>query len=175
MREKIITRNFPLTFTDLRLYVFSVIFITASVAFPYLAHLIHPLAGKMFLPMHFFVLLAGLIFGWRVGLLVGALSPLVSYTLSGMPILTILPMITFEIATYGFMVGLIQEKTKNIWLSLILALIIGRLTLLLTASFFLETSPTLYLVNALKLGWPGILIQILFVPLLSKKIITYLE
>ncbi|RKY70366.1 MAG: ECF transporter S component, partial [Candidatus Latescibacterota bacterium] len=43
------------------------------------------IAGKVFLPMHFPVIVAGLLFGPFSGLLVGLFSPVLSFLLTGMP------------------------------------------------------------------------------------------
>src|SRR5665648_354686 len=75
-----------LEFSDLRLYVYVSLFVALDVSVPWLCHIIHPLAGPTFLPLFFFVLLAGILFGWRAGILVGMLTPLMSYALSGMPL-----------------------------------------------------------------------------------------
>ena len=66
-----------LKYADIRSYVFTLVFILLDVAVPWLFHQFN-LAGPTFLPMHIFVLIAGLIFGWRAGLIVGLLTPLAS-------------------------------------------------------------------------------------------------
>ncbi len=60
----------------------------------------------MLLPMHIPVLLCGLICGWKYGILVGFILPLLRHTIFGMPILfpTGIAM-AFELATYGFVIG----------------------------------------------------------------------
>ena len=73
------SRLFPkvLAYTDIRSYVFTAGFISLAVATPWVFHQFY-LAGPTFLPMHIFVLVAGLLFGWRAGLIVGLFTPLVS-------------------------------------------------------------------------------------------------
>lgn len=169
-------RPYILTFTDAKLYIFSVVFTALNVFLPYLTHQFN-LAGPVFLPIHFFALIAGLVFGWRAGLLVGFFSPLVSFSLSGMPVLAIFPLITLEITTYGFVAGFLREKVKvNIWIAFLGALIAGRLMLLLAGSFLLiDKSSIDYLIYALKLGWPGILLQLALIPYLSAKVSSWLK
>ena len=75
---------------NIELVNFSIIFVALAVALPWIAHQFN-LAGPTFLPMHLFVLVAGLLFGWRAGLIVGFLTPLVSFATSGMPFLPVLP------------------------------------------------------------------------------------
>ena len=63
---------FPLVlqYTEVRAYIVTIIFVLLDVAVPWVFHQFH-LAGPTFLPMHIFVFIAGLLFGWRVGLIVG--------------------------------------------------------------------------------------------------------
>jgi len=127
--------------------------------------------------MHVFVLVAGLLFGWRAGLIVGLLTPLASNVISGMPVLQILPQIIVELSTYGFVAGVLREKLnlRVIW-SLLGAMIAGRLTLFLVvlitylvlgecySPLGVETSPVLSLWSVIRQGWPGIAIQLISIP-----------
>ncbi len=170
-------RFFPrvLTYTNVRSYIFTVVFIGLAVATPWVFHQFY-LAGPTFLPMHIFVLLAGLLFGWRAGLIVGLFTPLVSYGITGMPPSTVLPQIVVELAFYGLVAGILREKLhlRVIW-SLIGAMIAGRLILLLTVftlSVFgaiysplgAEVSPFAVAWSIVKQGWPGIFVQLIFIP-----------
>ena len=53
-------------------------------ALPALIHLLG-LPVRQLLPMHWPAILAGLVYGWRSGAVIGAASPIVSYLISGMP------------------------------------------------------------------------------------------
>lgn len=62
-----------------------------------------PQIGKMLLPMHIPVLLCGLICGWKYGLAVGFVTPLLRSVIFGMPILYPMAIgMAFELMTYGF-------------------------------------------------------------------------
>lgn len=151
-----------LTFSQARYYVFSAVFVSAAVSFPWLAHQFQ-LAGAKFLPMHFFVMIAGFLFGWRTGLIVGALSPLMSYSITHMPSMAILPEVTLELAVYGLAIGLLREKRLNIWLSLAGAMILGRLArFALVFGAGLGTDPLKYL----QISWPGVVLQLSLIPLI---------
>ena len=174
------SRLFPkaLTYSDIRSYISTVVFVSLAVSVPWVFHQFH-LAGPTFLPMHIFVLLAGLLFGWRAGLTVGLLSPFVSYAVSGMPVLTILPQTAIELLVYGLVAGMLREKLnlRAIW-SLVGAMIAGRMALLLVVLIIygaggqvysplgLEASPLAALWSVIKQGWPGILIQLVSLPLI---------
>jgi len=167
-----------LKYTDVRSYVFTAAFISLDVFTPWLFHQFY-LAGPTFLPMHIFVLLAGLLFGWRAGLVVGLFTPLVSYAISGMPVLAILPQIIVELSIYGLIAGILREKfnLRVIW-SLTGAMIAGRLALFLVVVLIiqlggqihsplgLETNPSAVLWSTIKQGWLGVVIQLASVPLM---------
>lgn len=175
-----------LKYTDIRSYIFTAIFISLAVTTPWVFHHFY-LAGPTFLPMHIFVLVAGLLFGWRTGLIVGLFTPLVSYATSGMPVITILPQIVVEISVYGLVAGILRERfnLRVVW-SLIGAMIAGRLALLLTVAIMqfvtgliysplslyagrgAEANPLAVLQSVVVLGWPGIVIQLAFIPIIIK-------
>ncbi len=154
--------------SNLGLVIFSVVFIALDVALPWVTHQFH-LAGPVFLPMHFLVLVAALLFGWRVGLIVGLFTPIVSFGLSGMPFLPVLPQITLELVSYGLIAGFLRERFKlNLWFSLILAMILGRMVLGLTVFILGLPNPFEHVFSVIKMGLLGILIQLAFVPLIVK-------
>jgi len=181
-----------LTYTNIRSYVFTIVFVSLAVVTPWVFHQFH-LAGPIFLPMHVFVLMAGLLFGWRAGLIVGLFTPLVSYGISGMPLLAILPQIVVELAFYGLAAGMLRERfnLRVIW-SLIGAMIAGRLALLLTLTVLCfggaiynplslytgmgaEANPLSVLWSTISLGWPGIVIQLVSISVVVKLLERFLE
>jgi hypothetical protein len=165
-----------LKYKDIRSYLLTAAFVSLAVFVPWVFHQFH-LAGPTFLPMHIFVLIAGLMFGWRAGLLVGLFTPLVSYFISGMPALNILPQVITEISAYGLIAGILREKyhLRTIW-SLLGAIIGGRLALLLAISMIyliagqsysplgLEGNALASFWSTVKQGWPGIFMQLAFIP-----------
>lgn len=164
-----------LEFRDVRLYIFSAVFISLDVLVPWLTHHFGGVqAGSMFLPMFFFVLLAGLSGGWRAGLLVGLCTPLISFAVSGMPLLPVLPQITIGCVFYGLIAGLLRGKfhLRIIW-ALIGAMIVGWLARLgfIAAVFLLyggEVSPLAYMWTVVLQGLPGIAIQLALIPLIIR-------
>lgn len=165
-----------LRYTDVRSYIFTAAFIMLAVAVPWLFHQFH-LAGPTFLPMHIFVLIAGLMFGWRAGLIVGLLTPLVSHFTSGMPLLSVLPQITIELSTYGLISGILREQynLRTIW-ALLGAMVGGRILLLLAiftihliggksySPLGLEANPFASFWSVINQGWPGMVIQLISIP-----------
>lgn len=173
-------RPFPtiLRYTDIRSYVLTLVSVSLAVSVPWVFHQFH-LAGPTFLPMHIFVLIAGLAFGWRAGLIVGLFTPLASYAVSGMPVLRILPQIVVELSAYGLVAGILREKfnLRVAW-SLVGAMIGGRLALCLTVLIIylvagesysplgLEANSFIVVWSVMKQGWPGIVIQLASIPMI---------
>ena len=158
---------------------FSSICIALGIILPFLTGQI-PEIGSMLLPMHIPVLICGFICGWKYGLLVGLITPLLRSVSFGMPPIypTAIAM-SFELAAYGFISGLlfkIVNKKLNFILSvystLILALIIGRIVwgfvrfgigMIDKTNIF---SFELFLSGAVISCWPGIIIQLFIIPIL---------
>jgi len=165
-----------LKYTKILSYIFTGVFTLLSVAAPWAFHQFH-LAGPTFLPMHIFVFAAGLLFGWRVGLIVGFFTPLASYTVSGMPLLPLLPQIVVELSAYGLVAGILRERfnLRVAW-SLLGAMIAGRLALFLAVLVIyliagevysplgLEANPFPAVWSVIKQGGPGIVIQLASIP-----------
>ncbi len=177
-RIAITAQPFPmvLKYTDIRSYAVITAFVLLNVLVPWAFHQFH-LAGATYLPMHVFVLISGLAFGWQAGLIVGLLTPLASYAISGMPVPWILPQLVVELSAYGLLAGTLRQKfsLRVIW-SLLGALIGGRLALLVAVLVIylvsgqihsplgLETNPFFAVWSAIKQGWPGILMQLVLIP-----------
>ena len=159
-----------LPLSGLRAYSFQVILLGAVVAVPWIAHL-SGAPVRYLLPMHWFVILAGLVYGWRSGALVGFLAPIVSYLITGFPLPYILPSMTVELFAYGLVVGFLCEKTKlNPWLSVVIALIAGRSVFITSIIFgnLYATNRMEYLLTALMPGIFAALGQIALLPLVAK-------
>ncbi len=144
------------------------VFVAMAVYAPMVFHFFGGInAGREFLPMHFFVLVAGLSLGWRAGLITGLASPLISYLLTGMPVIDILPFIIVELAAYGTIAGLLRGK-YNLLVSLFGAMVAGRLLVGAAMYFFGDMNAINFMLIALKTGWQGIVLQIIFVPVAVK-------
>lgn len=156
--------------------VWAALFLAIGIIIPYIFHATS-LPGQIFLPMHIPVLLCGVILGKRYGLIIGILLPFINSALLGMP--PIFPTgvaMAFELATYGVITGLLyKDKKLNIFVSLIGAMVIGRIVsgvvnyILLTVGgngFVFTAFLTTTFVKAI----PGIIIQIILIPVVLKAI-----
>ena len=132
------------------------------------------IAGRIFLPMHIPVLLAGFLVGPSCGFLVGILAPGLCYLLTGMPPTYAVPLMSVELPIYGMIVGLCYYRLHlNIYLSLILAMILGRLMFglgLFILGVFIElpydTAAFFSASGAVVTGLPGVAIQIVIIPII---------
>ena len=133
--------------------------------------------GSALLPMHLPVLLCGFVCGWPWGLAVGFIAPLLRSVTFGMPKLfpTAVAM-AFELAAYGAFSGLfyrlLPRRNSYIWVSLVLAMLLGRavwglvMTVLSLAAAGVSFGPSVFLAGAFINAVPGIVIQLVLVPLI---------
>ena len=133
-----------------------------------------PQIGSKLLPMHLPVLLCGFLCGPVWGLIVGALAPILRSLLFGMP--PLFPTATamaFELAAYGLLAGLfyklLPKKTPYLYVSLILAMLGGRLVWGLVMSLLMGATGKGFTLAAFWTGafanaWPGIVLQLVLIP-----------
>ena len=154
--------------------VLSALCVALCIILPTAFHTI-PNAGSIFLPMHIPVLVCGFVCGWPYGLACGLLGPALSSLFTGMPPAAMLPSMACELAMYGLVTGFLYRRCKfasslaNIYVTLISAMLCGRLfygvlnTLIFKAgSYSLE----IWLAAAFTTALPGIVIQLLLIPVL---------
>jgi riboflavin transporter FmnP len=164
----------------------SAAFLGLGLVLPFLTGQV-PQVGSMLLPMHIPVLLCGIICGWEYGLAVGAILPLLRSVIFGMPPMypTALAM-TFELAAYGAVIGLLYRRffkgTAGIYLSLLTAMVSGRIVWGIAQAVLLGVGGKTFTVSAFLAGAvlnavPGIILQLLLVPavviLLEKTGVMY--
>ena len=157
---------YRLRFSDRRLYAYVTLFVALAVSIPWACHMIHPGAGPTVLPLFFFVLLSGAFLGWRAGLLVGLTTPLISYGLSGMPVVQIMPSIMSQTVVYGLAAGLLYRQLRcGLFISLVGANIAGRLAAFFLMAHLADLEYSTQLAwTTLQTGWPGIILQLLLLP-----------
>lgn len=161
-----------------RSLIFSLVFVALSVALPQITHFFGgPALGRALLPMQFFVFLSGLLLGWRSGLAVGILTPLLSFSLTGMPLAAVLPFIIIELASYGVLAGIFHKGMKlDLWPSILGAMLFGRLILwvglLILPTKLMATS---YLTGVISVGLPGMIAQLVLLPIIYEITVNYLD
>ena len=135
------------------------------------------MGGRTFLPMHLPVFIGGLLLGWLPGFIIGALTPLLSCLLTGMPpLIPSLPMMIVELALFGLVAGFMyHEKHQNIYLSLVSAMIAGRLGAAFVLMLFsdmlgIHLHPLTYVAATFMTGIAGVIFQLVFIPILVKRL-----
>lgn len=154
--------------------VLAALFLALALYLPFLTGQV-PQIGSMISPMHFPVLLAGFVCGAGYGLAVGFVAPLLRTVIFGMPPFPVaaVPM-AFELAAYGLLTGLfyklLPKRTTSIYGALLTAMVGGRIVwgLVRYAMLFTGTPFTweIYVSSVIVGSLPGIILQILLIPLI---------
>ncbi len=150
-------------------------FLALAFVMPFLTGQV-PQIGSKLCPMHIPVILCGYICGAAWGFVVGFAAPLLRSVILGMPVLFPAAFaMAFELAVYGFLSGLLYRKLPkckaNIYISLVISMIAGRLVwgLVQFCSAGLsinEFSFSAFWSGAVVNALPGIIIQLVFIPVL---------
>ncbi len=153
--------------------------------------------AKMLSPMHLPVFLAGILCGQWLGLICGAVAPLLGFLSSGRPIFPdpLVPMM-LELATYGFISGLLRgvftknPKTQKFAsvLALVCAMVVGRVVngiaggvVMAIGGAPLLQSVWLKFVSGFTSTWVGMICQLIAIPAIlfamqkSGVLIKYLD
>jgi thiamine transporter ThiT len=155
--------------------VLAALFLALAYVLPFLTGQI-PEIGSMLCPLHIPVLLCGFICGWPWGLAVGFIAPLFrSLTLGMPPLFPTAVCMAFELAAYGAVSGLMHRllprKKAFIYCSLLISMAVGRIVWGMAmficmgikgGSFTFSAFLAVAVTNAV----PGILLQIVLIPLL---------
>lgn len=149
--------------------------IAMGIVLPFLT-LNNPQLGNMFLLMHIPVLIAGFVLGWPLGLIVGFTTPILRHLFFQAPPMPTALVMAFELATYGAVAGafykLLPKKPLNIYLTLIIAMIAGRITyalinmVLLVSGSIEKFTLQIFIADAFTRAWPGLILQIVLIPVL---------
>ena len=154
--------------------VYAAVCLALCLVLPFLTGQI-PQIGNMLCPMHLPVLLAGFICGPWWALLVGLIAPLLRHLLFSMPPLLTAIAMCFELAGYGLVSGLLYaklpKKTVNIYLSLISAMVCGRIIwgivrVIMTGVASEAFTWAAFMAGAVTNAIPGIILQIILIPVL---------
>ncbi len=147
-----------------------------AVVLPQLFHLVAGAqSGVSWLPMYLPVLLGGCLLGWRWGLAVGVLSPVVSFLITSafgnpMPIAARLPFMAAELAIFACVSGLFSKKiAKNGWFAfpaVLLAQLAGRSAFMISVLIFQSITPFTPAViwGQIQAGLYGMILQVVAVP-----------
>ena len=144
------TRNDARSSVQIRKLTYSALYLAIALVLPFLTGQI-PEIGSMLCPMHIPALLCGFVCGWPWGLAVGFVSPLLRSLLFGMP------------TAY--------TAAAMVYVTLIAAMIVGRLVwggvqFVMAGLQHTVFDRSLFLAGAVTNALPGILVQIILIPIL---------
>jgi predicted membrane protein len=164
--------------TPIRRLTWSAMCLALCLLLPFLTGQI-PQIGSALCPMHLPVLLAGFLCGPWWALVTGLTAPLLRNLLFSMPPLLTAIAMSFELGTYGVVSGLLYRRLpKNlagIYISLITAMITGRIVwgivrVAMTGMAGEAFTWAMFLAGAFTTAIPGIIIQLILIPVLVTAI-----
>jgi LytS/YehU family sensor histidine kinase len=146
-------------------------FIALAVLVPIVFHLMG--LGSMFLPMFLPILLSGFFLNPFYAGLVGLIGPIVSSLLTGMPpLLPVTPILCIEGFTLGLVSAIFYRMKKfSPWLCVLIALLVERIILILVIFLVIPLfglPPQVFSIGILVTSMPGIILNLILVPLLVK-------
>lgn len=147
-----------LTLSDKRTYLYASLFTLGNILVPQLCHLI-PQGGLILLPIYFFTLIAAYRFGLFTGMLTAICSPLVNHLFFGMPPLAALPILLIKSSLLAIFAALIAKRVGKVTLG---ALVLTVLAYQFAGACFEwpMTGSLMHALQDIRLGYPGILVQI---------------
>lgn len=139
-----------------------------------------PSIGALLSPMHLPVLLGGFILGPAYGLLLGAVTPILRHVIFGMPPFPGFIFMAAELGIYGLVSGYLftnvykkDYAVKNVYISLIGAMLLGRVMYGLVKLVFMKFimgkgvyTLALWVADTVTGSIPGIILQLLLIPYL---------
>lgn len=153
---------------------------------PFLTGQLQELGNALCL-MHIPVILCGFVCGWQYGMVVGLAAPVLRFLLFQMPPLFPIGIsMSFELATYGLVTGILYQrlpkKNRNLYPVLVSAMLCGRVVwgivrLLLAGISHTAFTWNAFLSEAFLTAIPGIVCHILLIPpvVMALKRAGYME
>jgi len=151
----------------------SALMIALGLIIPFFTSHMFGVPGTILLPMHFPIIIGGLVCGPFYGAIIGLIVPVLSSLLTGMPpVYPMLPLMAVQLVFMGMFAGLFAKKFNTI-ISVIGGIIGGWAAysvmlwiLVLLAGHSLNMTVS----GALIVGVPGIIIQLIACPIVAKFI-----
>lgn len=134
-----------------------------------------PEIGNALCPMHIPVLLCGFVCGFDYAAAVGLIAPLLRFALFGMPPMPMGLAMCVELAAYGAISGAVYarlpRRTSSIYVALLSAMLGGRIVwgvarVLMTGLTNVPFTWALFLAGAFTNAIPGIIVQLVLIPVL---------
>ncbi len=151
-------RLYSFNYSELRTYLWSMLFVACNILLPQVFHLV-PQGGIVFAPLSLVILAGSYKLGWKTGLLAAVASPLVNHLLTGMPAWGMLPLMTLKLAALALLAGLAAQHFKRVSLPLIVGVVLVA-ELLGAFAELLLTGGIASTVQDFSVGYPGLLLQV---------------
>lgn len=153
----------------------SAVLLAMCIVLPFITGQI-PEIGNMLCPMHIPVLLCGFLCGWQYGAVTGFIAPLLrSFLFASPPLFPQAVSMAFELLTYGMVSGLLSKKLPDksfyVYFNLIISMFSGRIVwglvrFIIQGIGYTDFSFSLFIAGAFSNAVPGILIQLIVVPII---------
>ena len=152
-------------------------FTALGIVLPFLTMI--PQIGNAFLLMHLPIMVCAVVCGGTTAAIVGFITPLLRSTMFFLPVMYPNAVgMAFELAAYGFFLGIFfkmfPKKLPYYYISLILSMLLGRVVwgtvrflMLALDSAGAPFTFTIFINNAFVNAVPGMILQLLFIPLLT--------
>ena len=147
-----------MSYRDSRAYMAAALFVAGNIVLPQLCHLV-PQGGLVWLPIYFFTLVAAYKFGLTAGLLTAVASPVANSLLFGMPAAVMLPIILVKSVLLALAASFVASKVRGVALWAVALAVVAYQAVGTMAEWGMTGSLTAALQD-IRLGWPGILVQI---------------
>ena len=157
MKMETSAKLYSLNYSNVKTYLFALLFVTGNIALPQLCHLV-PYGGPTLLPIYFFTLIASYKYGFRVGLLTAILSPVINHLLFAMPTAAVLPAILIKSTLLAGAAAIAARTVKSVSLLAVLGVVLSYHILgpafewILVGDFYAAAQD-------FRMGIPGMLIQ----------------
>jgi hypothetical protein len=152
-------RLYTLNYNEVKTYMWAAIFVACNLVLPQVFHLI-PQGGIIFSPLSLVILVGAYKFGWKTGLLAAVLSPLVNHLLTGMPMWSVLPVMTMKLVVLALVAGLAAQHFKTVSLPLLIGVVLVCKAIEALGELIL-TGGIAATIADFTIGWPGLLLQVI--------------
>lgn len=150
--------------------------VATAVLLPQIFHFLGKIIGadasfaQAFLPMYLPIMIASFLLPLPSAVIIAILSPLVSYFLSGMPNIFMLPYLTIELVSLAFVLGVLRYKKIPTVIKIIIAQIASRTVKIIFVAvafyaFGIKNISIQTIISVTISGLYGVALQIIFVPL----------
>lgn len=151
----------------------SALMVALGLIIPFFTSHMFGVPGTILLPMHFPIIIGGLVCGPFYGAIIGLIVPVLSSLLTGMPpVYPMLPLMAVQLIFMGLFSGLIAKKFNTL-ISVIGGIIGGWIAYSIMLWILIQLSGhalNMTVSSALIVGIPGIVIQLIACPLVAKFI-----